>query len=472
MTAERSHMEIRRLACTYATWLLLCFLAVAGLWRVGIEAIYKHVTPFYALLNPVKPFGPSSALGWHLPVLFVTAAGFVLLTRALRRPGWLEEETQGKNTAKLLLCMVAAAFVFAAALAMVRGGPHGISQAFTRARYEAIGDIGVGGSIRGLFGQYNRVHDHLSLHSRAHPPGPVTILWLLSYVVGRSPGALSVAVMFLGSLAIVPLYFWARDMTGHRAAVTCCLLYMFVPSVALFGATSMDIAFTPFTLAALLFFWRALHRQSIPYAIAAGGMYALLSLTHFSLLILGAYFVFVSVWRLRDDKLRGAVFVNAVIMFGAFCAVHFAVRAWTGFDVVACMKACKANIDYDRAEEMIHAPRYSMLAWRFLNPLAWLIYAGVPVTILFFKRLRHPEAETKALFIILAATAAVLALLYLGKGEGERSALYVFPFLTLPAAHYLSEASKQARSNAPLLITLAFLALQCWVMEALLYTYW
>jgi hypothetical protein len=65
-----------------------------------------------------------------------------------------------------------------------------------------------------------------------------------------------------------------------------------------------------------------------------------------------------------------------------------------------------------------------------------------------------------------------LDILYLARGEGERSAMYVMPFLALPAAHMLDEICAAARSWRPVTLTLALLGLQCIAIEAVLYTYW
>ena len=50
--------------------------------------------------------------------------------------------------------------------------------------------------------------------------------------------------------------------------------------------------------------------------------------------------------------------------------------------------------------------------------------------------------------------------------------MYIIPFLVIPAAHWLVQLSGKIESNAPLLITVAFLGLQTWLMEIVLYTYW
>ena len=91
---------------------------------------------------------------------------------------------------------------------------------------------------------------------------------------------------------------------------------------------------------------------------------------------------------------------------------------------------------------------------------------------LFLWRLRWPNPASRALMICCALTLATLSLLYLARGEGERSAMYIVPFAVLPAAHLLQELGTRTRSYRPLLATLAFLAFQCWFTEAFFFTYW
>ena len=110
--------------------------------------------------------------------------------------------------------------------------------------------------------------------------------------------------------------------------------------------------------------------------------------------------------------------------------------------------------------------------FKFFNPLCWFFYAGIPVSILFLWRLLKPDAEAKPLFITFALTLLVITPLYLARGEGERSAMYVLPFIAIPAAHMIDQVCKSARSLQPLAMTLLFLAAQCWLIESYLYTYW
>ena len=131
-------------------------------------------------------------------------------------------------------------------------------------------------------------------------------------------------------------------------------------------------------------------------------------------------------------------------------------------------------------------PRFPAWSWRFLNPLCWFYFAGIPVSLLLLSRLFRPvprgaasgcssglpEAPPSWLFPAFAATLLLLNLLYLARGEGERSAMYVLPFAVLPAAHMLDQIGCRARSLGPLAVTLCFLAFQCWFTELFFLTHW
>ena len=532
-----------RLNRIYTRTTLAYLFVVAVLWALGVEAIYGSPTPFYALLYPafnslfvpcvvlllccavfasVRRFFPGTApvrlrfhvcwivlalltaltiaagmlqgslssflsgqwlmLRWHLLALAVFVVFFSALFTATHRVSWFDAEPSRRFVGWFLVGSVAFAFLFPGAVAMLRDGAHGIAQAYQRHGYEYISDIGVTRSIRTLFHDYARLQPYLSMHAKVHPPGPIALLWLMSYAVGQDPLPLSVATMFIGALGIVPLYLWAADLTSRRVALTCCVLYCLMPSIVLFTATSADILFMPFVLITLFLFWRALHRRSISYALAAGVCYGLMSLLSFSLLSLGAYFAFVGLWRFMDPKWRRAVIQTAALMILAFVLFHLAVRWWSGFDMLACFHASKAQFETDQANLDLLTPRYPSWFWKFANPACWFFFAGVPVSVLFIWRIATVSGfgsrvsgfggDSPALFAICTLTFLVLSFMYLGRGEGERSAMYVLPFLVLPAAHLLDQMGRTTRSFAPLAATAAFLGLQCWAIESVLYTFW
>ena len=476
LTASQPHSLWRRLTGCYVRATVWYLLAVTVLWLVGIESIYGSPTPFYALVRPVfPPFSPFSLFQLFTRFgspLFLFLGFFAALMVVLRRLSWFEEEPSRRAASWLLFGMVAFLFLFSGAVAMIHDGSAGISQAYSRQTYEYAGDIGKTRSIYTLFRDYLKLQPYLSMHAKVHPPGPVTVLWVFSYVTGQSALGLSLATMAAGSLGLVPLYLWAADLAGRRVALTCCMLYSLIPSIVLFTATSADIFFTPVSITALFLFWRALHRRSVGYALTAGACYALASFLSFSLLTLGAFFAFVGLWRFGEKRWRASVIQTAVVMVLSFLAVHVAVRWWTGFDMIACFQACQAQFYLDQANLDLMTPRFPSWAFKFINPACWFFYAGIPVSVLFVWRIARPDTDTKALFIVFALTLLTLTLLYFGRGEGERSAMYIFPFVALPAAHLLNQFGRAEGSHGPLAATLVFMALQCWLMESCLYTFW
>ncbi len=514
----------------YTQTFLWYLLGVLLLWILGFEGVYANPTPFYAFLKPIAPRAlelllwsilglqasawafrrwvwPRTTIGWPRTVarglwiallavialranhadasgpflsillhqalaLVVFFGGLVAVTRWAARPQWFDEPFSVQETRLFLTALVLFAIAFSCAVATMRGGLEGISQAYARHALEYTGDIGRGMSIRGLFHDYPILHPYLSAHGKVHPPGAIALLWLFSYGVGTEPLPLSLATIFFGSLSVIPLYLWTRNMLGERRARVCAMLYVAMPSIVLFTATSADIAFMPFTLFTLYAFWRALHEKRLGLAAAAGVGYALMSLISFSLVGIGAFFGLVGLWRLRDESLRISVVQTAAVMIVTFLGVHGLVYLWSGFDIVTCFNLCREQFFTDQAHLEELAPRFSSAAWKLFNPLCWLFFAGIPVSALAIWRWLRPTQNDKALLGIFLLTLLVLDMLYLARGEGERSAMYVMPFLAVPAACMLDDLDARLRSPGPLLATLGFLGFQCWFIEFFFYTYW
>ncbi|NLV40360.1 MAG: glycosyltransferase family 39 protein [Candidatus Hydrogenedentes bacterium] len=472
----------RRLAAGAAGTLALWFAGMLLLWEVGVESIYGHPTPFYALFAPVFP----GAAGMAGVLVCLIVGGWALRRSAVAGTLACPEPTPPapRSLARFLAGVFLFLILFACAVAVTRGF-DGIAQAYQREAYEVVGDIGKAPSIRAFFGRYLGIHPYLSMHGKVHPPGPAALLWMLSYVVTNSALALSLATVAVASLAVFPLYGWVRGLFGPRSAAVAVLLYAVTPGVVLFTATSADALFTPFTLAALFLFQRALRGGSPGAAAAAGVAFACATLLKFSLLGLGAWFALCGLALLLRRDRWAAVFRTAAVMFGAFLAVHVAVRLWSGFDYVAAFQAAKAQFDTDQFHLDELDPRYPGWTFRVLfNPATWFYFAGIPVSLLFLRHCARPGRAApepggeNALFpprtVLVLLVLAVLALnfLYLARGEGERSAMYLYPFLIAPAAHALAEICGRERRTAALWTVLAFLAGQTLLTETLFYTYW
>ncbi len=517
-----------RWAGIYVRTLAWYLLAMLLLWVVGIEGIYESPLPFYAVFSPafvtivvpgvviwtaglilwmakpmprrgrvkglvlwcVSALGLAALtwaqarfnalsfatllepLGWHALVLLVFFTGMAAARFTVHLWMPADSEPSAQTVRWFLVGLIVFAFAFAGAVAMLRNGPMGISQAYQRHGYEYISDIGATSGIEALFRDYLKIRPYLSMHAKVHPPGPIALLWLFSYGIGQDPLALSLATMAFGVLAILPLYGWGADLAGRRTALACCVLYSLMPSIVLFTATSADILFMPFTLTTLFLFTRAIERRSALYALAAGAGYALMSLLSFSLIAVGAFFAFYGLWQFADKGKRAAVVQTAVVMLAAFLAVHAVLRYGTGFDVIACYHACKQQFAADQAHLDQVTPRFPAWTWRFLNPACWFYFAGIPVSLLFLDRVRHARLSGFGLAVVMVLTVIAIDLLYLARGEGERSAMYVLPFVVLLASCRLDALCRESRCYGPFWVTVVFLAFQCWLTESWFYTFW
>lgn len=530
----------RSLARHYFIALAAYFGLMLTLWALGVEGIYAHPTPFYALWRPIfntpsLPLAAACAAAWFLSrqstvprqwlklatqVLFASLAAIFAVQWFYELLLFLQVDTDlaQKHVAPLLwslpplavVCFAAfalyrftaraatapddsldaiirsprkmrrfliGAYLFALAFAlttaMLRGGPQGITDAYSRNAYEYIGDIGKTSGIVAFWTRYNELHPYLSMHSKVHPPGPVTLLWLFSWFVGNSPLALSIMTAAFGALAVVPLYSWARECVGDRPALLAVLLYPLIPAIVLFTSTSADILFMPFTLTTLFCFDRAVRRGSAAWALAAGLGYAAMTLLSFSLIGIGAWFALIAHWQLLTRRAFFRIVQTAAIMTASLLAVHALVWRGTGFNVIECFRLAHDQFWLDQHHLDQITPRLPFWTYKLLNPLCWVYFAGIPLSILGWRALRAKGSPDLRTFAFLAAVMLLLLdFLYLARGEGERSALYVFPFFLLPAAAMLDRMTRDARNLAPLWTTLAFLAFQSLLTEAFFYTYW
>lgn len=521
-----------RVLTVYSQVMAWFLLGVVVFGVLGIEPVYQSVTPFYAHFLTASPYavvpatvalvaillyaGVCTALGlplrgrgayykalaaltvyavlayaadvrlnnflfqdylldlaYHVPVLLTVTVAAVVAALFLRNRPIGEHEWSDRTAWRVVFALAVFAFLFAGSVAMIRGGFDGIAAAYRRTGYEYIDDIGKGLTLLGFIRDYNELHPMLSMHAKVHPPGAVVMLWVMSTVLlSRDPLLLSIGTMAVGSFGVVPLYAWVRDMLGRRSALVAAAVYGVMPTIALFTATSADIMFLTLTIMTLFLFWRSVHRNSVWYAVAAGAGYAAMSLTSYSLLTVGAFFGFVGLWRMREAAMCVAVVKTAAIMVATFLLIHLAVRFGLGFDVIANFRLSHAQFIEDQQNLDQVSPRYPAWMFKFFNPLAILFFAGVPVSVLFVWRLVRPSSDGKALFVVFALTLLVLMPLYLARGEGERSAMYMMPFLLVPAAHMLTEFVQSARSYAPLAKTWLFLIVQTWLIETFLFTYW
>ncbi len=333
-------------------------------------------------------------------------------------------------------------------LNVVRAGPRGLDEVFVvRATGEgrteylpglAFFEHGVGGFLE----RFPEIVAVAPTHVAGHPPGLVVTMHLLGIDTAAGLAAFTIV---LGALATPVLYLLGRHLFGETEGRVAALLFVFVPTSMLYGATSADALYAALALAAAA----ALLGRRWGTRVLGALLLALASFYSYALLAAGAWAVLV---RWLRQGLGGAVRV-ALLCGAALAGFYLALYLVAGFDLFAALGATE-----DRYREGIASVRpYAF--YFFGSPAAFVVMLG-PVAWFAARALARREATAVALGIVIAVSMVA----GYTKAETERIWLFLVPFACLAAARAVSA------KRVPLL--LAALAAQAVAFEILLNTKW
>jgi hypothetical protein len=282
----------------------------------------------------------------------------------------------------------------------------------------------------------------LPLHVAGHPPGLVLLLDVLGI---ETPEAMSALTIIVGAAATPLLYLIAKRLYGETTARVASLLFIFVPTMLLYGASAADALFVTLALAAV-----AGLLATRPLSVLWGAlMLALASFFSYALLVAGGWAGLV---RWRRDGFRSMLAV--AVTCGAALIVFYGLLAllW-GFDVVGSIDAT-----HDRYYQGVASVR-PYLFYFFGSPAAFLVMLG-PVAWFAARSLGSREITAVALAV------AILITVIAGytKAETERIWMFLVPLACLAAARALP-----AKWLNPMLVALAAQAV---LLQVLFDTVW
>ncbi len=425
----------------WAGWLVPVLVCGGALLTLAVGLVAKAAgVDWGAPAQPLVVFLRPALSTWALPaavVLALALAGALRLRGAAVGPWGFAAATFGLTLATRL------------ALNVFRGGPGALDQVFVVApkgegRTEFLPALPFleGGGVDHFLSHFPEISPMLPIQAQGHPPG---LLLAIHYLGLDTPAGLAVLTIAVGALTTPLLYLLARELAGEAEARAATLLFVFVPTSLLYGATSADALFA--TLGVLAAFG-LLARRPLGQALGAGAL-ALAAFFSYALLAVGAWAALVR-WR-REG-------IGAAARLAALCAVvlvgvYLVVDLTTGFDLVAAIRATD-----DRYREGVARLRpYAF--WFFGSPAAFVLMLG-PVAWFAARSLARKEASA----IALAAVIAVSVLAGYTKAETERIWLFLVPFACLAAARSLAAR----RLPAVLLAT----TVQAVLIEIFLFSKW
>lgn len=419
-----------------------------------------HVVPLYAVWKP------ASLTVRHVAPVCVCAA-FLLAFRRIRPRLWLT-----------LTVLAVTSFLLSFTVASMNGGISAIAAPFERYGLEYYGDVPFVKNPADFLRNFSIIRPELSMHGRTHPPGPLLLIWTFWMLTGMNVTAVATCVVALAACAVIPLYLFVRGIADRDTAFTCASIYIFVPTVVLYNATSMNGVYAMFALTTIWMFRKAMEEHPVRYAVLFGISFALTFFMSYDMANLGMFFVFVFVSSMFDAERRRHVITATSISASTFLSFYLILYLATGFNVIAALQDAVVQVRQDLVFMETYTPRAPYWIWRFANPVEVFFYAGIPVTVLFcaawISRLRRRACKSRQDIYLLAGLVMMIVFnfTYLGKSEMARVSGYYFPFIIAPAAIYLHGISEQTGSYRVVYITAGLLLAQTWLMETLLYMYW
>ena len=293
-----------------------------------------------------------------------------------------------------------------------------------------------------LLENFDNLVPTLPAHAAGHPPG---LLVLIDWLGISSPEGLAALTIGVGAMAVPLVYVLGRRLFDESTARAAALLFVFVPTSLLYGATSADAMYATLALVAAIFLLSK--RRSV--VVAGAAALAVASFFSYALLAAGGWAGLVR-WR-RDGF--GSMAATALACGVALVVFYAALGAFTGFDVIAAIDA--TNLRYH--DGIANVRPYAF--WVFGSPAAFLLMLG-PVAWFAARSLASREITAVALTAIIVVT----SLIGYTKAETERIWIFLVPLACLAAARALPE-----RAFKPVLVAMTAQAL---VIEILFATRW
>jgi methylthioxylose transferase len=364
--------------------------------------------------QPLVVFLRPALSTWAIPAALVLGASLYGAVRLLRADIAVRPVPFATATFVLTLLTRLALNVF-------RGGPGALDQPFVvgragEGRTEFLPGLAwVEHGVGHFLDHFPDITAKLPIQAQGHPPG---LLLTMHYLGIDSAPGLAALTILVGAAATPLLYLLAREVASEAEARAAALLFVFVPTSLLYGATSADALFATLGVLAAV---GLLARRPANRVLGAAAL-ALATFFSYALLAVGAWAALV---RWRREGL-GAALRLAAICAAVLVVLFVALDLATGFDLVAAIRATD-----DRYREGIARLR-PYVFWLFGSPAAFVLMLG-PIAWFAARSLAAKEASAVA----LATVIAISVVAGYTKAETERIWIFLVPFACLAAARSL-----------------------------------
>lgn len=403
-------------------WMMLHTGLVLGAVRPGVK-VYR-IVPLYVYWHPHYKTG--------LLIAVAVLAAFLWWTKHVCR--------RLTRTHSVVLAFMAWHLAIAVAVALIDGGPKKLWEPYDiHRRSDYIGAVERIGSPRQFLGDYVRLMPELPLHCRHHPPGGPLFLWWIARLVAPGPKAAAAATLLAASLTVPAVYLLAREVLEEMAARLATCLFLVAPNVVCYSATCMDAVFMTPLVWTVFLLWKARDHRPLVLGTAAGLAGSLAALMTFSASFVALWSLVMLLTTTIADRCRLANTLRAICMAAATAVVvYLLLYAWSGYNLPEVLKAAfegQAGVMKGRGHNSLRQSLYFAIT----NLAAFFFFAGLPLTVLWFRQLaRELRAFTASrgrwLTLSFASTLLLVDLAPLYTLETERIWIFLVPLLAIGAA--------------------------------------
>ena len=446
--------------------LLAYLMEVRGI-NLGAVKFDRHVAPLYA--------EPQINMGlWILPASIVLI-GFLLICRKILLQ-------QVAPPFRFFVISILSFLIIGFSVVMIDGyrevdEQHILAflEPYTRTSLEYYGDVPKVDAVgfQSFLRDYAKpeLFQTLSLHSQTHPPGGILFLWMFSKCFGYNLPTASLASICFTSLAVIPIYWLAKDLYGDMVGRYATALFLIMPNFVMFTTTSMDGPFSVFPIVSIYLFYKAASARSTVYAVLTGIALGFGMFMTFSTVFIGLFFGVVTLLTLMMDRKRFKGMLTITLISGAaFAGFYLLMFGLTGFNLIEVLLAA---IEKD---ENLMGTGYESITRYFhvsiANLFAFLIGIGIPITIVWMKQIPGMFRRRDIYAISYFVSLLVIAFSTLYTMEVERIWIFMAPFVVIPVAKHLRELCDNQQSVSPFYWVAGLLYLQLILFEVTLYTYW
>lgn len=358
-------------------------------------------------------------------------------------------------------------------VAMIDGGLKALEEPYTRIGLEYYDDVPKVEGIREFLRNHAKIFGTLSGHSQTHPPGGVLFLWLISLLFGRGLLQATLSTIVFTGLAVIPIYFLAKELYGENIAKYALGLFLIAPNMVMFTATAMDGPFSFFPILSVYLFYKALSRRTVLYSALTGIALSLGMLMNYTTVAIGVFFIIVTIITLFAKREKFKTTLMALfIAGGTFVLFYLFLYLWAKYNFFSALWTSYKRDESGMGTGYENPGRYFNIGTA--NLFAFLIGVGIPLTMIWlheiiaeFRRIIHLRTvDTYILAYFLTLLGISFSTLF--TLEVERIWIFMVPFIAIPAAKHLYEKHRSWEFYA----VASLLCIQILLSEIFLYTYW